>query len=183
MSDSPKPSASAGISIPVAYSEALLPSFPSRMFFDAKDYTPGVDRRKVAEARTRSVAELQRKKDQLGIAIAGLRTSDDYGLVRNALEVLEEVAVALHKDVTALARLGRNAEARYDEAHPVVAAGNEPEAGTAGAALTSEIQRLIDSPLVASTANIRPGTPRHHPESMVEAMQIRNAKLREMNQA
>lgn len=130
MSDSPKPSAFAGISTPLAYSEALLPAFPSGMFFGAKDYNEDVARGKVSAARSRSIAELQRKKDQFGIALAGLRTADDYGLVRNAFEVLEEVAAAILKETQALARLSSNAEARYDEAHPIIEpAEAQPAAG------------------------------------------------------
>lgn len=180
MSVSPKPSASAGKSVE-------LPAFPSRMFFDAKDYGPGRDRGKVSDARSRSVAELQRRKDQLGVAIAALRISDEYGLITNAFEVLEEVAAALHKDVKALARLGQNAEARYDDNNPVVEYPAQlPEAGTPGEALAVELQRLggpldhggtLDGGTIVVTMNGSPAELRHYPRSMAEAMSIRNAKL------
>lgn len=180
MNDSPKPSASAGKS-------AELPAFPSRMFFDAKDYAPGRDRGKVSDARARSVAELQRRKDQLGVAIAALRISDEYGLITNAFEVLEEVAAALHKDVKTLARLCQNAEARFDDTNPVIEKPvSQPEAGTPGEALAVELQRLggpldhggaLGGGLVTVTMNAGSAKPRHYPRSMAEAMSIRTAKL------
>lgn len=180
MNDSPKPSASAGKS-------AELPAFPPRMFFDAKDYVPGRDRNKVSAARSRSISELQRRKDQLGVAIAALRISDEYGLVNNAFEVLEEVVAALHKDVKAQARLCQNAEARYDDNNPVIAKPvSQPEAGTPGAALAVELQRLggpldhggtLDGGPIVVTMNASAVRQRHYPRSMAEAMSIRNAKL------
>ncbi|WP_343317740.1 hypothetical protein AAFM46_10870 [Arthrobacter sp. TMP15] len=174
MSDSPKPSAPAGKS-------AELPTFPSRMFFDALDYPQGRDRTNVEIARGKSVAQLHRDKDRLAVAISHLRAADEVGKVQASFEVLVAWADAFQKSVHALARLARNAETRFDDANPVV---EDPAPDTAAVtpdeALAAELQRLAHGPLVVSTVNVGPDGTRHHPRTMAEAMQIRNAKLSEI---
>lgn len=117
MSDSPKPSASAGIPGPLDL------DFPRGMFFNALDYAPDAPAKakpnpsqvNVSRARSQAMTELTRLKDRLGNSLAHLRTADDYGQVTASMDVLVSITDDFHESVLKLAKAADNAEARYEE--------------------------------------------------------------------
>ncbi len=118
MSDSPKPSVSAGIP-----NTAVEVEIPVDIFFEARDYAPAAkpgadpkrDQANVSRFRARSLTALHKTHDQLAIALKHLRTADSVGLVTQSMDVLVGVADQFHKLTHDLAKAAENAERRYEE--------------------------------------------------------------------